>query len=109
MNNQHMEPAPSGADIRSVDKANLADAGGISLDPAVPRALRADYILNAVENPCCFRVGSLAVKLEFSDGAPSLQEALLSLALRKKRGIVLPPQGPEALCRGGTHGAEKPE
>lgn len=38
-------------------------------------------------NPCYFRIGGLEVKLEFTAGAPSLQDCLTGFLLRKKNGL----------------------
>ena len=72
-------------DIQKVHKEELVDASGLRFDLQVPRELRAAYLLNALGNPYCFRVGELSVKLEFADHAPSLQDTILAFLQRKKR------------------------
>ena len=74
-------------DIQKVSKEELVDASGFSFDPQVPQELRAAYLLNAIGNPYCFRVGELSVKLEFADNAPSLQDTILDFLQRKKSGL----------------------
>ena len=74
-------------DIQKVSKEELVDASGFCFDPQVPQELRAAYLLNAIGNPYCFRVGDLGVKLEFLDSAPSLQDALSDFFQRKKSGL----------------------
>ena len=70
-----------------VSKEELVDASGLRFDPQVPQELRAAYLLNAIGNPYCFRVGELSVKLEFADNAPSLQDTILDFLQRKKSGL----------------------
>ena len=74
-------------DIQKVRKEELVDASGFCFDPQVPRELRAAYLLNAIGNPYCFRVGELSVKLEFAEHGPSLQDVLFSFLQRKKSGL----------------------
>lgn len=40
-----------------------------------------------LEDACCFQVGSIGVKLEFTDHGPSLQECLTSFLKRKANGL----------------------
>lgn len=75
-------------DMKKVSKEELVDASGLRLDLQIPQELRAAYLLDAIGNPYCFRVGELGVKLEFADNAPSLQDTILGFLQRKKSGIV---------------------
>ena len=94
MNNQQIDIAAlAGVDIRKVNKEELVDVSGMSLDPSVPQELRAGYILKTTGNPYCFRVDDLGVKLDFTEAAPPLQDVLCGFFLRKK---------------GGCHGTETP-
>ena len=74
-------------DIQKVCKEELVDASGFCFDLQVPQKLRAAYLLTAIGNPYCFRVGELSVKLEFADNAPSLQDTILDFLQRKKSGL----------------------
>lgn len=74
-------------DIQKISKEELVDASGFCFDPQVPQELRAAYLLNAIGNPYCFRVGELGVKLEFAEHGPSLQDVLFSFLQRKKSGL----------------------
>ena len=73
--------------IETVNKDDLVDVSGISFDKSVPQEKRAAVIIDAVKNPYCFRVGDMGVKLEFSEGAPPLQEMLTDFLKRKKGGL----------------------
>lgn len=85
MDNQQIDIAAlAGVDIEKMNEMELADMGGLPLDPGIPRKFRAGYILREAGNPYCFRVGGLGVKLEFMDNAPSLQDTLSGFLQRKK-------------------------
>ena len=71
-------------DIQKVSKEELVDASNLHFDPQVPQKSRAAYLLNAIGNPYCFRVGELSVKLEFAEHGPSLQDVLFPF-FREKR------------------------
>ena len=74
-------------DIQKISKEELVDASNLHFDLQVPQKSRAAYLLNAIGNPYCFRVGELGVKLEFADNAPSLQDTILDFLQRKKSGL----------------------
>ena len=40
-----------------------------------------------LDNPYCFRYGDMAIKLEFAEDGPSLQELLTGFFLRQKSGL----------------------
>lgn len=75
------------ADIRNIDTDSLIDAGDMSLDITVPLESRAQYLVRQLENPYCFKVGSIAVKLEFDNDASDLQDSLTDFFVRKKNGL----------------------
>ena len=39
------------------------------------------------KNPYCFRYGDMAIKLEFAEDGPTLQELLTAFFLRQKSGL----------------------
>lgn len=75
------------ADIRNIDTDSLIDAGDMSLDITVPLESRTQYLVRQLENPYCFKVGSIAVKLEFDNDASDLQDSLTDFFVRKKNGL----------------------
>lgn len=88
MNDQQVSVSElANVEIQKMNKDELADVSGLALDPGVPQELRAGYLLKAAGDPYCFRVGDVGVKLEFSDGAPCLQEVLFRFLQRKKSGF----------------------
>ncbi len=60
--------------IEMVNKEDMVDVSGFTFDISVPQKQRAALIFQIVENPCCFRVGDMGVKLECSEKAPALQD-----------------------------------
>lgn len=73
--------------IQKIGKEELVDASNLHFDLQVPQKSRAAYLLNAIGNPYCFRVGELSVKLEFVEHGSSLQDVLFSFLQRKKSGL----------------------
>lgn len=74
------EEAPGTATVRA------ADAGGLSPDPSAPPEKRPALLPETRENLQRFRAGGLEVELEFSEGGPTLQEAVEAFLLRQKSG-----------------------
>ena len=74
-------------DIGSIGKAQLADVSGITFDNKLPKEDRAARILKQVKNPYCVRHGDTAVKIEFSDDGPPLQDMIASFLIRQKSGL----------------------
>ena len=75
------------ADIRNIDADSLIDAGDMSLDTNIPLESRAQYLVRQLGNPYCLKGGSIAVKLEFDNNAPDLQDSLTDFFVRKKNGL----------------------
>ena len=63
-------------DIRKVDKEDLTDISDMDFDTQIPLSQRAGYILDKIKNPVCFRVGKIAVQVEFAENGPRLQDCL---------------------------------
>jgi hypothetical protein len=74
-------------DIGTVDKEELIDAGGFTFDSTVPHEQRLASVIAALQNPYCFRVGDMGVKLEFSEDAPALQDVLAVFLRDMKSGL----------------------
>jgi hypothetical protein len=76
-----------GVDVRTVDRNTLTDMSGFEFDTALPLKERARRFFDATQNPYCFRLDDMAVKIEFSDNAPPLQDVMSALLLRQKCGV----------------------
>ena len=74
-------------DIRKVDKEDLTDLSEIELDTSIPKEQRGKYLMGKMNNPYCFKVGDIAVKIEFTPHAPTLQTCLTDFLHRKKSGL----------------------
>lgn len=71
----------------SSDQSTLSPLELLDLDPALDRAARAACVLKKLPDPRRFRVGALAVALEFTPGGPGLEETFTELLLRLKSGL----------------------
>jgi len=74
-------------DIQAVDKDTLADMSGFEFDNSLSQEERVKRIFEKIKNPYLFRLGDMAVKLEFADNGPSLQDLMTSFLLRQKCGL----------------------
>ena len=75
-------------DIGAVAPESLPDVSGMAFDTSLPREERIALFLQAVENPYCFCIGGIGVKIEFAESGPSLQDTLTDFLLRQKSGAV---------------------
>jgi len=66
-------------DIGAVAPESLPDVSGMTFDTSL--------FLQAVENPYCFCIGGIGVKIEFAESGPSLQDTLTDFLLRQKSGL----------------------
>lgn len=72
-------------DIAKVDKDSLVDITDIYLDEKLGQVERVERFIAQVKNPYAFRVGNVAVKVEYTPGGPPLSKCLESYltAIRK--------------------------
>ena len=61
-------------DIRTVDKNTLVDLNSVSIDQSLPVPDRVASFLAQIQNPYCFRVGDVAVKVKYKETGPSFQQ-----------------------------------
>lgn len=73
--------------IGAVEAEELADVSGMAFDSRLPMEERLARFLSRADNPYCFCVGGVGVKVEFSDDGPSLQDKLTDLLVRQKSGL----------------------
>lgn len=66
-------------DIRSVDKSELIDLNSVHIDDTVPVPERVRNFLEQIRNPYCFRVGDVAVKVNYQASGPSFQQNIEDL------------------------------
>lgn len=65
-------------DIEKVAKSALVDVTGIQTDLDAPHTERVSQFVHQIKNPYAFRVGDIAVKVEYTIGGISLKEAVKS-------------------------------
>ncbi len=61
-------------DIRSVDKSSLVDLNSVRIDESKPVQERILSFLQQIQNPYCFRIGDVAVKVNYKSDGPSFQQ-----------------------------------
>ena len=61
-------------DIKNVDKGSLIDLDVVQIDDTRPVSERILSFLQQVKNPYCFRIGDVAVKVNYKPDGPSLQQ-----------------------------------
>ena len=61
-------------DIRSVDKDTLIDLDTVQIDSSQPIQERVQSFLQQIQNPYCFRIGDVAVKVNYKHDGPSFQQ-----------------------------------
>lgn len=66
-------------DVRSVDKNSLVDLNSVSIDQSLPVAERVTDFIRQIQNPYCFRVGDVAVKVVYKTNGPSFQQNIEDL------------------------------
>ena len=74
-------------DLRTVNKEDLVDVTGFTFDETIPQEERLARLIERVKNPFCYRVGPMAVKIEFTENGPLLHELLIDFFKRKKSGL----------------------
>lgn len=61
-------------DIRQMDKSSLVDLNDVKIDESLPVSERVADFLRQIRNPYCFRIGDVAVKVEYKANGPSFQQ-----------------------------------
>ncbi len=61
-------------DVREVDMDTLVDIRDVNIDMDLPREKRIEEFIRQIKNPYCFKVGKVAVKVEFSEGDATFED-----------------------------------
>ena len=61
-------------DVREVDMDTLVDIRDVNIDMDWPREKRIEEFIRQIKNPYCFKVGKVAVKVEFSEGDATFED-----------------------------------
>ena len=68
-------------EIRTVDKSKLVDLNTVVIDESRPIAERVASFVQQIQNPYCFRVGDMAVKVVYQEEGPTFQQNFESMLL----------------------------
>ena len=63
-------------DNRCVDKDSLVDLDSVQIDSSQSVQERVQSFLQQIQNPYCFRIGDVAVKVNYKQDGPSFQQNL---------------------------------
>ncbi|MEY8389796.1 hypothetical protein D3Z47_02005 [Lachnospiraceae bacterium] len=66
-------------DIRNVDKNALVDLSTVHIDDTAPVTERIEKFIQQIRNPYCFRIGDVAVKVNYKENGPSFQQNIEDL------------------------------
>lgn len=61
-------------DIKNVDKGSLIDLDEVQIDDTRPVSERILSFLQQIQNPYCFRIGDVAVKVNYKPDGSSFQQ-----------------------------------
>ncbi len=70
---KHLETLKN-TDIRTVDKASLVDLDTVIIDDTLPVPERIASFLTQIKNPYCFRIGDVAIKVNYKENGPTFQQ-----------------------------------
>ena len=66
-------------DVRSVDKSSLIDLNQVTIDETKPVPERVAEFIRQIQNPYCFRIGDVAVKVVYKENGPSFQQNMIDM------------------------------
>jgi len=66
-------------DIRTVDKATLVEAAGVTVNMEQPKIERMTDTARQLGNPYCFKYNNIAVKIEHADTTATIDDRVESL------------------------------
>ena len=65
--------------VRSVDKSSLIDLNQVSIDETKPVPERVAEFIRQIQNPYCFRIGDVAIKVVYKENGPSFQQNMIDI------------------------------
>ena len=60
-------------DVRSIDKNDLIDLNQVTIDETKPVPERVAEFMRQIQNPYCFRIGDVVIKVVYKENGPSFQ------------------------------------
>ena len=68
--------------VDAIEINELVEINSISVNKQLPKEARILRYIDEIKNPYCFRVGSHAVKMQFSSSGLTLQNALVKSVIK---------------------------
>lgn len=66
-------------DVRSIDKNDLIDLNQVTIDETKPVPERVAEFMRQIQNPYCFRIGDVAIKVVYKENGPSFQQNMIDM------------------------------
>ena len=66
-------------DVRSVDKNSLIDLNQVTIDETKPVPERVAEFVRQIQNPYCFRIGDVVIKIVYKENGPSFQQNMIDM------------------------------
>lgn len=66
-------------DVRSIDKSSLIDLNQVSIDETKPVPERVAEFVRQIQNPYCFRIGDIVIKVVYKENGPSFQQNMIDM------------------------------
>ena len=66
-------------DVRSVDKNSLIDLNQVTIDETKPVPERVAEFIRQIQNPYCFRIGDVVIKVVYKENGPSFQQNMIDM------------------------------
>ena len=79
MMNEEKLKAMKEVNVKEIDKSQLVDLKKVEIDRTLPVPERIEKFVRQIRNPYLFKVDNVVVKLKFTEGEPSCQEALYGM------------------------------
>lgn len=66
-------------DVRSIDKNDLIVLNQVTIDETKPVPERVAEFMRQIQNPYCFRIGDVAIKVVYKENGPSFQQNMIDM------------------------------
>ena len=66
-------------DVRSIDKNDLIDLNQVTIDETKPVPERVAEFMRQIQNPSCFRIGDVVIKVVYKENGPSFQQNMIDM------------------------------
>ena len=66
-------------DVRSIDKIGLIALHDVRIEETKPGPERVPEFMRQIQNPYCFRIGDVAIKVVYKENGPSFQQNMIDM------------------------------